>query len=229
MKKNVIVAGALLGSVLVLSGCRLDVGLGERNQAVVSYDVGDAVTALEAYTGAGDIVVNESDRSGVRVTETIRWNGDKADQPKTEHPVDGGTLTLRHDCSNCTIDYKVEVPKGLKATLESGAGDVTLRSLTGEVDATATSGDIEAGALGTKKLVATTGAGNVEIRFAVVPERVEVETGAGDATLWLPKGSYNVSAKTGAGDRTVNVDKDPSSQSSVSVQTGAGDAKVLPA
>ncbi len=230
MKKNVIVAGTLLGSVLVLSGCRIDVGLGDRNQTVTSYDVGGDVTALEAYTDSGDIVINESGRSGIRVTETLHWSGDKTDRPKTEHPVDGGTLTLRHECSssNCAVDYKVEIPKGLKATLEASSGNITLRTLTGEVNATATSGDINANGLGAKNLVATTGAGDVEIRFVTVPSHVEVETGSGDATVRLPGGSYNVTAETGAGDRTVKVTDDPSSANSVSVHTGAGNAKILP-
>ncbi|MEV7007890.1 DUF4097 family beta strand repeat-containing protein [Streptosporangium sp. NPDC051022] len=231
MKKNVIVAGALLGSVLVLSGCRVDVGLGNQKQTVTSYNVKEGVKALEAYTESGDIVINESDRSGIRVTETLHWSGNSDDKPKTEHPVDGDTLTLRHECSssNCAVDYKVEIPRGLKATLESSAGNITLRTLTGEVNATATSGDIEASSLGAKRLVATTGSGDVELRFAVVPEHVEIETGSGDATLRLPKASYNVTAETGSGDRTVKVPNDPASSNSILMRTGAGNANVLPA
>ncbi|MEV8633207.1 DUF4097 family beta strand repeat-containing protein [Streptosporangium sp. NPDC051023] len=229
MKKNMIVAGTLLGSVLVLSGCRVD-GLGHQNQAVNSYDVGNGVTALEGDTDAGDIVVNESDQPGIRVTETLHWNGDKGDKPKTEHPVAGGTLTLRHECSgsNCAVDYKVEIPKGVKITLRTTAGDITLRALTGEVKATTTAGDIEANALGAKNLVATSGAGDVTVRFAAVPGHVEVETTAGDATVRLPSASYNVTTRTVAGEKTVKVTNDPSSPNSVSVRTGAGDAKVLP-
>lgn len=54
MKKNLLVAGALLGSALVLSGCRLDVGaFGDEEQAVSSYDVTGTVTALDVSTGSG--------------------------------------------------------------------------------------------------------------------------------------------------------------------------------
>ncbi|MFJ2031020.1 DUF4097 family beta strand repeat-containing protein [Streptosporangium sp. NPDC087985] len=228
MKKNVIVAGALLGAALVLSGCRIDVDFGHRQQAVASYDVPGELTALDVHTGSGDVVVNESDRSGVRVTETLHWSGDKNDRPRTEHPVDGGTLTLRQDCSNCAVDYRVEIPKGLKATLETDSGNITLRTLTGEVNATAGSGDIAASGLGAKRLVAGTGSGDVKLTFAVVPDHVEVETGSGDATVRLPKAGYNVTAETGSGDRTVRVTNDPSSSSTVSVRTGSGNAKVLP-
>lgn len=230
MKKKTIAAGALLGSVLVLSGCRLDVDLGDQEQAITSYDVGGSLTALEVHTDSGDIEVNESDRSGVRVTETLHWTGDQRNRPKTEHPVSGGTLTLSQECSggNCSVDYKVEVPRGLKATLGSSAGDVTMRALTGEVNAHAASGDIEAASTGAKRFVAVTGSGDVELRFDAVPDHVEIETGSGDAAVRLPRADYNVTAETGSGERTVKVTDVPSSSHRVSVRAGAGSVDVLP-
>ncbi|MEV4093110.1 DUF4097 family beta strand repeat-containing protein [Streptosporangium saharense] len=232
VRKNVVAVGALAGAaVVLLSGCRVNLDLGEQRQSVTSYTVGGDLTALEAYTNAGDVVVTETGQREVRVTETRHWNGDEKNSPKTEHPVADGTLTLRYDCqrsSHCSVDYRIEIPKGLAVTLESTAGDLTLRALTGEVNATATSGDIEGNDLGAKNLVATTGAGDVEVRFAAVPTRVEVETGAGGATVRLPQGGYNVTADTGVGEETVKVTNDPASPNVVSVRTGAGDAKVLP-
>ncbi|MBG0815973.1 DUF4097 family beta strand repeat-containing protein [Planomonospora sp. ID82291] len=227
MKKNIPVAGALLGTVLVLSACGI-----ATQQTAVSYDVTDEVLVLSVDAQAGDIVVNESARSGIRVTETLHWNNDK---PKTEHSVDGGTLTLKYDCPSgfgvvsCSVDYKVEIPKGLRVQIETGAGDITLRSLTGEVEAGSGAGDIEASGLAGKAFVADTGAGDIEAGFTAAPDRVDVETGAGDATVRLPKGPYRVDVSSGAGDETVKVDKDPSAARTVKVSSGAGDAKVLPA
>ncbi|MER5321098.1 DUF4097 family beta strand repeat-containing protein [Streptosporangium roseum] len=229
MQKKMMVAGALLGSALVLTGCRID--FGNRNQEVVSYDVADKLTLLDVRGDSGDVEVNESDRSQVRVTETLHWGGEKGNKegrPKTEHPVDGGTLTLRYACSNCSVDYKIEIPKGLKVTVDVDSGDITLRSLTGEVDATTDSGAIDAGALGAKRFVANSGSGDIEAKFAAVPDRVEIETGSGGATVRLPKGGYNVTAETGSGDRTVKVTHDPSSSSVISARTGSGDVNVLP-
>ncbi|WP_189234587.1 DUF4097 family beta strand repeat-containing protein [Planomonospora parontospora] len=228
MKKNMLAAGALLGSALVLSGC--GVGLATQ-QTAVSYDVTDEVLVLSVDAEAGDIVVNESGRSGISVTETLHWSNDK---PRTEHSVDGGTLTLKYTCPSgfslggCSVDYKVEVPKGLRIRVETGAGDITLRSLTGEVEAGSGAGDIEAGGLAGKTFTADTGAGDVEAEFTAAPDRVDVETGAGDATVRLPKGPYRVDLGSGAGDETIQVEQDPSATRTVKVRSGAGDAKVLP-
>ncbi|GIH92100.1 DUF4097 family beta strand repeat-containing protein [Planobispora siamensis] len=228
MKRNILVAGAFVGSALLLSACQFD-GFGATEQSVASYDVPEKVLTLAVDSGAGDIVVNESDRTGIRVTETVHWNGDK---PKTEHVVSGDTLRLTYDCGGgfaraCSVDYKVEVPKGVTVRADTGSGDITLRSLTGQVDATAGSGDIDASGLGGKNLTADTGSGDVEVKFAGVPDRVEIETGAGDATVRLPQNSYKVTTDTGAGDETVEVTNDQSSARIIQVSTGAGDAKVL--
>jgi hypothetical protein len=227
MKRNTLVAGALLGAVLVLSGCEFALDFRDRQQDVVSYDVTGKVTALDVATGSGDIVVTESDRSGVHVTETIHWRG--GDRPTTEHPVNGGTLTLRHHCDgmSCGVDYKVEIPAGLTAKLDTGSGTITLRGLTGGVSATSGSGDIEAGNLGARQFAGDTGSGDVEAKFTVIPDRVEIKTGSGDVAAYLPKGSYDVTTETGSGEETVEVVRDPSSPRKITLKTGSGDARVL--
>ncbi|MGC5011505.1 DUF4097 family beta strand repeat-containing protein [Streptosporangium sp. DT93] len=226
MKRNTLVAGALLGSVFVLSGCEFALDFRDRQQDVVSYDVAGGVKALDVESGSGDIVVTESDRSGVHVTETIHWRGEK---PSTEHPVNDGTLTLRYRCDgrSCSVDYKVEVPRGVSADLDAGSGTVTLRGLTGQVKAVAGSGDIEAADLGSKRFAAEAGSGDVEARFTVAPDSVEIEAGSGDAVARVPAGGYNVTTETGSGDSSVEVTKDPSSPRRITVKAGSGDARVL--
>ncbi|GAA4582116.1 hypothetical protein GCM10023194_15780 [Planotetraspora phitsanulokensis] len=223
-----IVAGVALGAALALTACGAEIDLGKvglgGEQAVESYDVTDEITALRAYTGAGEIVVNESGRTGVHVTETLHWRGEK---PQNGHQVDAGTLTLRYQCHDCSVDYRVEVPKGLNVNIDAGSGTITLRELSGQVSAAAGSGDIDARGLSGRQVTATTGSGEVKLRFAATPEKVRVETGSGDGTVWVPSGSYNVTASTGAGDEEVAVTQDPSSPRTVVVKTGSGDARVL--
>jgi DUF4097 and DUF4098 domain-containing protein YvlB len=229
-KQSMIVAGVALGAALTLTACGTDIDLGKvgfgGEQAVQSYDVTDAITALHANTGAGEIVVNESDRTGVHVTETLHWRGEK---PQNGHRVDAGTLTLRYQCDDCAVDYRVEVPKGLDVKIDSGSGTITLRQLTGPVSAATGSGDIEARGLTGRQVTATTGSGEVKLRFAAAPDNVRVETGSGDGVVWVPSGSYNVTTNAGSGDKEISVVQDPSSPRTVVVKTGSGDARVLKA
>lgn len=231
--RNVIAAGAVLGTGLLLTGCGLqNIGAPTQEQAQ-SYDVSGKVKALQVDSGSGDVVVAESDRGSIHVTETIHWKS-KDGKPVTRHPVTGDTVTLSFDCPsdvdwNCDVDYKIEVPRGTRMKLDSGSGDITLRSVTGELAAKTGSGTIDAKDLGGKKAVAETGSGDVELRYLSVPDDVTVGTGSGTGTVRVPQNTYDVTAKTGSGDRKIEVTNDPSSPRKIVVRTGSGDAMVLKA
>ncbi|WP_182897546.1 DUF4097 family beta strand repeat-containing protein [Microbispora sp. H10830] len=220
--KTMAVAGAVLGMSLVVTACDVRIGFGGQ-QAVESYDVTDKVAVLDARTDSGDVVVNESDRSGVHVTETLHWRGDK---PANGHSVDGDTLTLAYKCGSCSVDYEVEVPRGLTVKIHTGSGDVTLRDLTGQVNASTGSGDVDARGLAAKQVNTRTGSGDITLRFSAVPTDVQAVTGSGDGRLWVPDGVYNVNASTGSGDRKVEVAHDASAPHTITIRTGSGDAEV---
>ncbi|WP_432931641.1 DUF4097 family beta strand repeat-containing protein [Microbispora sp. CA-135349] len=220
--KTMAVAGAVLGMSLVVTACDVRIGFGGQ-QAVESYDVTDKVTVLDTRTGSGDIVVNESDRSGVHVTETLHWRGDK---PKDGHSVEGDTLTLAYKCDNCSVDYEVEVPRGLTMKIDTASGDLTLRDVTGQVNASTGSGDVDARGLAAKQVNTRTGSGDITLRFTAVPDQVQAVTGSGDGRLWVPDGTYNVNASTGSGDRRIEVPDDESAPHTITIRTGSGDAEV---
>lgn len=222
-RKNIAFAAAVLGSALALTACDVNVGFAE-DQDSLSYDVPGKIALLETHTGSGEIVVNESGRPGVHVTETLHWRGDK---PKDGHSVAGDTLVLKYDCDNCSVDYRVEVPRGLDVKVDSGSGTITLRSLSGPVKASTGSGDIDASGLTGKRVDVDTGSGDIKVKFAAVPDQVDAETGSGNGTVWLPAGTYNVTAETGSGERKIDVVQDPSAPRTVVIKTGSGDAKVL--
>ncbi|WP_214108900.1 DUF4097 family beta strand repeat-containing protein [Acrocarpospora catenulata] len=223
VKQGLALAGAVMGAGLVLSGCGMDLNFG-RSQAVQDYDVSDKVTALSVNTGAGDVVVNESDRTGIKVTETVHYRGER---PEGGHRVDGETLMLEYDCGDCSVDYHVEVPKGLRVKIDTGSGHITLRSLSGPLDLSAGSGDIEARGLGGRTALANTGSGDIELRYVSPPDQATLETGSGNGVLYVPKGAYNVELNTGSGDRTVQVTEDPAATRKIVIKTGSGDAKIL--
>ncbi|WP_214414317.1 DUF4097 family beta strand repeat-containing protein [Sphaerisporangium fuscum] len=228
--RHVIAAGTALGAGLLLTGCDLKSIGGPTEQATQSYDVAGKVATLRVDSGSGEIVVNESGRTGIHVTETLHWRSSK---PTTRHPVEGDALRLDSTCSHgdfaCSVDYTVEIPHGLQVRVDTGSGAITLRALSGEVKASTGSGDIDANGLGGKQVTARTGSGDVDLRFAAVPDNVTVDSGSGAGVVRVPQNTYNVTAWTGSGEKRVDVDNDAGSPRRISVKTGSGDAKVLKA
>ncbi|WP_431934090.1 DUF4097 family beta strand repeat-containing protein [Nonomuraea jabiensis] len=226
--KTIAIAGGLLASALMLTGCGLGSIAGPSSEETASYEVTDKVARLQVKSGAGETVVTETDAGAVRVTETLRWRGD--DKPKPEHSVEGNALLVSYDCpsnlGSCSVDYKIEIPKGLAVDLNSGSGDVTLRGLTGELNVNVGSGDLDAADLAGKKVVAEAGSGKVELKYTAAPDSAELQTGSGDIVLRVPDGAYDVKTQVGSGDANVSVKKDSSSPHKISLKAGSGDVTV---
>lgn len=226
--KTIVVAGGLLASALLLTGCGIEAIGGSTNQDTVSYEVTDKVSKLQLQSGAGDTVITETGGTAVRVVETLRWRGD--DKPKPQHKVEGQALFVTYDCpsnwGSCSVDYKIEIPKGLAVDLDSGSGDVTLRTLSGELDANLGSGDLEGRDLTGKKVYVKAGSGNVELKYGTAPDSVELESGSGDISLLVPDVGYNVKKDIGSGDVNVGVKSDPGSPRRMTLTTGSGDLAV---
>ncbi|MFC4115719.1 DUF4097 family beta strand repeat-containing protein [Nonomuraea zeae] len=228
--KTMMVAGGLLASALLLTGCGLASIGGPDNQDTVSYQVTDKVAKLQFKGNAGDAVITETDGAAIKVVETLRWRGD--DKPVPEHKVEGDALFVTYDCpsswGSCGVDYKIEIPKGLPVDLDSGSGNITLRSLTGPIDVRVGSGDLDATGLAGKKVFAEAGSGNIAMKYTTVPEGVELKVGSGDIALNVPDGAYDVKTEVGSGDVAVSVKTDKSSPSKISLTSGSGDISVLP-
>ncbi|MDP4509786.1 DUF4097 family beta strand repeat-containing protein [Nonomuraea turcica] len=228
--KTIAIAGGLLASAVLLTGCGLGDLAGPTNQDTTSYEVTDKVTKLQLESHAGDTVVTETDGTAIRVVEKLRWRGD--DKPKPEHKVEGGALFVTYDCASnwgsCSVDYEIEVPKGLAVDLDSGSGNITLRALTGDIDVHVGSGDVDASDLAGKRVVAEAGSGNVELKYTTVPTSAQLKAGSGDIVLNVPDGAYDVKTETGSGDATVSVKDDGSSPNKISLSAGSGNVSVLP-
>ncbi|MEU8323699.1 DUF4097 family beta strand repeat-containing protein [Nonomuraea sp. NPDC048881] len=221
------IAGGLLASAVLLTGCGLDAIGKPKNEETSTYQVKEKVQRLHLRSGSGNVTVTESDAAHVSVTERLYWSNDK---PRAAHKVEGGTLSVSYDCEKswgtCGVEYQVEVPKGVPVDLDTGSGDLTLRSLTGPLDLEAGSGDIKGDGLGGKKLLVKEGSGNVTLKYAVAPESVELSAGSGDVVLTVPDETFDVKASTASGDASVSVKKDGSSPRKMSLTTGSGDITV---
>ncbi|MEV0148938.1 MULTISPECIES: DUF4097 family beta strand repeat-containing protein [unclassified Nonomuraea] len=225
--KIIAIASGLLASAMLLTGCGLDAIGNPKNQETGTYQVKDKVQQLHLRSGNGDVTVTESNAAYVSVTETLYWSNDK---PRAGHKVEGDTLSVYYDCQSswgsCGVNYKVEIPKGLRVNLDAGSGDLTLRSLTGPVDLKAGSGDIAGNGLGGKKLFAETGSGDIDLKYAVAPDSVELSVGSGNAALTVPDETYDVYTKVDSGDASISVKDDNSSPRKISLTAGSGDVTV---
>ncbi|MFF4778572.1 DUF4097 domain-containing protein [Microtetraspora fusca] len=218
------------------------------NKETVTYDVKDKVAGVVLVGGAGEIEVGEADGSVVKVDETLRWSSGK---PVTEHKVEGDALVMSYECphamDNCSVNYTIKVPKGMRVEVkagsgdvhlnalsgptkvETGSGDVHLKALGGSITAKVGSGDLEGTGLTGAELKLEAGSGDATLQYATVPDKIDLSAGSGDAKITLPGGPYSVDVRTKTGDRTVSVKTDPNSPHKVVIRTGSGDVTLLPA
>jgi hypothetical protein len=220
--KTIALAAGLLASAALLTGCGLADLAQPSTSESASYQVTEKVTKLQLNSNAGDAVVTETGGTAVRVVETLRWRGEGS-KPRPEHKVEGETLLMTYTCpsdwgAGCSVDYKIEIPKGLSVDLETGSGNLTLRNLTGPIDVSAGSGDVDAAGLAGKQVSADVGSGNLELK-----------AGSGDITLSVPDGAYDVKSDVGSGDTAVTVRNDSASTHKISLTAGSGDITVKPA
>ncbi|MFF4124998.1 DUF4097 family beta strand repeat-containing protein [Microbispora rosea] len=228
--KMAMVAGGLLATAALLSGCGLKDVTQAANQATLDYEVKEKAARLVVLGGAGDIVISEAAGGVVTVSETLHWSSGK---PTTEHKMDGDALVITYDCphamDNCSVDYGIRVPKGMRTEVETGSGDIHLRALGNPIKAKVGSGDLEGAGLTAAGLTVEAGSGDTTLKFATAPDTIDLVTGSGTAKIMLPGGPYNVDAEAKSGETTVSVATDQNSPHRVVARAGSGDISLLPA
>ncbi|MEU8174331.1 DUF4097 family beta strand repeat-containing protein [Microbispora hainanensis] len=228
--KTTMMAGGMVAAAALLAECGLQDITRAANHATLGYEVKEKVARLVVVGGAGDIVVSEAAGDVVTVKETLHWSSGK---PTTEHKVDGDALVMTYDCphamDNCSVDYDVHVPKGMRTEVETGSGDIHLKALSNPIKAKVGSGDLEGVGLTGTDLKIEAGSGDTTVKYAAAPASIDVVTGSGDAKITLPGGPYNVDATANSGDVTVSVTTDRNSPRKVVARAGSGDVTFLPA
>jgi hypothetical protein len=230
LMKTITIAGGLLATAALLTGCGLQSVVGPRNQDTVDYEVSDKVAALDLKLESGDADITGYDGATIKVSETLRWTDDK---PQTRHAVEGDTLRLDHTCpkatwGSCSVDYKVQIPKNLKITTVAGSGNITLRALSGPLDLKTGSGDVDAADLAGKEVRAEAGSGNLTLKYTAAPSSVWMKAGSGDVSVSVPEESYNIQTKVGSGDVDLSVKNEAASPRAMTLTTGSGNIEVLP-
>lgn len=218
---------------VLLAGCSVDVSIGGEpvgDQSVTTDSTTTdwpAVTRLVVDSDAGDVTVGPG--PAAQVVATSRYGGAA---PQVDQAVESGVLTVTVRCpagsDPCSTDLAITVPAATTGQVDVGAGEVAVADLTGDQDLESGAGDVRGTGLGAAVVTARTGAGDVELRHAVAPQRVDAQAGAGNVTVTVPAAEvYRVAADSGVGEVTVEVADDPGASRTVIARSGAGDVAVL--
>ncbi|MEV0223786.1 DUF4097 family beta strand repeat-containing protein [Streptomyces sp. NPDC050704] len=229
--RTVALCAALAAAGSMLTACG---GEDDEKSTSSSYTVDGRITALSVTTPGGSIEVVAGDGDQVKVTERIRYTGDK---PKPEHTTSGGTLSLLpgDDCgpaggpSKCKVSYRVEVPKAVSAVLDSSGGDVTVTGLAGAIDVKAAGGRVRADDVAATTLRVSAQGGSVQAGFTSAPSSVDVDTKAGDVTVRVPNEAYAVDVSAKGGSENVGVRTDPASARKITLNTEGGSVRLTTA
>ena len=145
----------------------------------------------------------------------------------------GGDLTADHLAGDLTLGTDGGNIRAADATgdvtMTTGGGDVTADHVAGgHLTLGTDGGNIQATAVADPRLAATSGGGDIEIVFTVVPRDVTVSTDGGNVTIVVPRGStqYHVSASTEGGNVTDTIPDSASSTDEITATSGGGDITI---
>jgi DUF4097 and DUF4098 domain-containing protein YvlB len=206
-----------------------------------------APSSLEIEATSGDVDVVGSDRVDVRLVTKERRS--IFGTPHVHAVYDAGRLQLDGSCSgahvfgnDCTVSYRVEVPRGTAVRLVARSGDVSAEDLSGDADLRTSSGDVDAiDVLGRLRLRTSSGdvdadssstdidavttSGDVDVR-ARNATLVRAVTTSGDVHVSVPDRTYAVQTRATSGDEHVEVHVDPRSPRRLVASTTSGDVHV---
>jgi hypothetical protein len=243
-----IVGGALF-TVLVLLWATVSVmnlvGHVTEAQAVA---FGADVKAIRIGGDAGPVRVRGSDRSDIGGERRVEhgWQSPTIDEHR-----EGDTLVLEGQCNHsaafwCNVSYSLEVPRGVRVDIDSGAGSVAVSDIDapvkaesgagsvdvtdchGDLDLAAGAGRVRASGITASSVRARSGAGGVSLQFVQAPITVTATSGAGSADIEVPNDGaiYQVSGNDGAGGRHIDVATSSVADRSIEVHSGAGSVRV---
>ena len=112
--------------------------------------------------------------------------------------------------------------------LVNNSGDINVSGATGDTRLQDAFGNINVTGLTAASVVATNNSGDITLRFAAVPQQVNVTDSFGSVTLVLPAGStaYQVHTHNSFGSTSVSVAQSPTSTHVIRVTNNSGDITI---
>jgi hypothetical protein len=190
-----------------------------------------AISAIEFNVDSGDLRLTAGKATGpsdITVGRRLGWTHTR---PRITEEWQGDTLRITSTCpeSACYTDYTVTVPSNVRIKADTAAGDIRVMGASGALTLHSGAGDISATSLGSPNVDATTNAGDITVRLAVIPATVSARSAAGDVEVSVPDAGpegYRVQASTSAGDNRVGVTANAASTHTVVATSNAGDITV---
>ncbi|MFI1409184.1 DUF4097 family beta strand repeat-containing protein [Streptomyces sp. NPDC020707] len=200
-------------------------------------------SALEFVVGdVDDVQVTRWFKASVAIGKDpeISWSMEKSNE--------GGTLTLRVNCSgvvaDCSARHRVVVPRGVALTVKdqdgsvratgfeealdirAADGSVRVEDVSGRLTVRTEDGSVRGSGIDSRRVDVNTQDGSARLEFASVPDRVSARGQDGSLTIGLPDATYRVTTGAQDGSVDVSVPRDNSSSHVVSAHTQDGKVTV---
>ncbi|WP_158879445.1 DUF4097 family beta strand repeat-containing protein [Amycolatopsis anabasis] len=209
---------AIGGIALIGVGVVMALGWWWPSSATAEGQVDQQIRAVRLESDSGNVAIRVADVRSATVKQTFdyRWT-----KPGDSYRIEGDQLVLA-DCGwNCSVDYDVVVPRGVRVLGKADSGDISIegadsvdvradsgaikvREIAGEVKAKADSGDIELSGVGQD---VTVQASSGTVRGDRLRGKVDAEVDSGDIVLSLLV-AQNVRAQADSGSIELNVPND---------------------
>lgn len=210
MKKAFLILGATVLALMALGGIAFGANQAFSTNDTETTRISEPVraVALDIDTGHVELVRGSGAVTVEQKSEYLLH------EPKVERTVENGVLTIKSDCGglfllDCTTDYRIEVPEGVRVDVKTDVGDVTVSELA--------SSDVRV----------RTDVGDIDLDLTAAPDRLETSTDVGDIDIELPDAVYAVEADTDVGDIDVtSLVQDDRAPRSITATTDVGDVTV---
>jgi len=211
---------AAIGSLLLV-GCE-GISVGRYSEVEErSFDV-DGAQSLSLGSFGGNVTVRAGEGSTITVVATKRARREKdLDAIALRFTEPGGELRIKAEkpgyLGNVSVDFEITAPRGIRANVATGGGNLEITGMDRAVDATTGGGNIDISETG-GEVSAVTGGGNVTVSDAA--GATKVTTGGGNIDVRDVSGSIEV--LTGGG----NIEYRGQPQGGCDFNTGGGNIKL---
>jgi Toastrack DUF4097 len=221
-------------------------------------------TTHATYAGVHRLVVDNSvgdvhlvrARAGAPVSVTAHVTEGLGTPHRAATHTAGGRLKLSASCSNvlvgssCDVGYTVAVAAGVRVSIDSSGGDISVRdyagstplslsSSAGDIDATgitvpalrldSSAGDVRADGIRAPVVHAESSAGDARLGLAAPARTLTARSSAGDVRLTVPDVPYRVKASSSAGAVSDgDIQQSPRAPRGIDASSSAGDVTISP-